>query len=447
MRRAFLRIISMRLTRSASRAATASAPPAISNSIPESPSVAVTATKSKRKAPAVPASPQKTRRQKKAKTEDTLPVAPVLPAPVAPVSDSDAEEVLVPAVLSFSFEEAKRHLISVDNRFEDIFARLKCKPYQYLEQVHPFRALVQSILGQQISWLAARSINHKFIRLYDPSLPEKPDHSIPKSPTSFFPSPQQVANTDIPTLRTAGLSQRKAEYVKDLATRFADGRLSTEKLLEADDEELANMLIEVRGIGRWTVDMFAIFSLRRPNILPVGDLGIQRGMLRWFLSLHSPSHSFTLSPEKLSGNDAEFGEKKTQVSSQGDEDVLPVFGKTPQGEASQDEATAAGPSDVSSVPPAPVSATPFKSDSTQASIPSLPPLFTPSINKTLNDNTSSAVPLPEGLTVAVLKNRLNSKNKVKGAFLTPKEMEDLTEPWKPYRSLGVYYMWALAEDK
>ena len=88
-----------------------------------------------------------------------------------------------------------------------------------------------------------------------------------KSPTSFFPTAQQVASTDLAILRTAGLSGRKAEYgkmnrvdihtplltpmtVRDLAARFADGRLSTEKLLQASDDELAEILIEVKGIGR-----------------------------------------------------------------------------------------------------------------------------------------------------------------------------------------------------
>ncbi|KAH7914124.1 DNA glycosylase [Hygrophoropsis aurantiaca] len=446
MRRAIVRLVNMPLTRSSTRSAATAAPATNVNKVQESPSTEAV-TRNKRKSPTTP---QKTPKQKKVKVENVPAVAatsnasPSLPA--VPVSDADSETVFVPAVLNFSFEEAKRHLISVDGRFEDIFNRLRCKPYQSLEQVHPFRALVQSILGQQISWLAARSINHRFIRLYDPSLPEKPDHSIPKSATSFFPTPRQVANTDIPTLRTAGLSQRKAEYIQDLATRFADGRLSTEKLLAADDEEMAKMLIEVRGIGRWTVDMFAMFSLRRPNILPVGDLGVQRGILRWFLSLHSPAHSFTLSPEKLSGNDAEAAAIKAKAKA--DEDVLPVLGKEGN-EIQEDDATIAGPSDISSVPPAPVSATPFKNEAVPASLPSLPPLFTPSINKTLHaDNASAPLePLPEGLSVAILKNRLNSKNKVKGAILTPKEMEDLTESWKPYRSLGVYYMWALAEEK
>ncbi|OAX44126.1 DNA glycosylase [Rhizopogon vinicolor AM-OR11-026] len=372
-----------------------------------------------------------------------------IPPPPSPLQNTPEKETLVPAVLTFSFEEAKAHLIRADHRFEDVFAKLRCKPFEFLEQVHPFRALVESILAQQISWLAARSINHKFIRLYYPSLPEKvADYSASKSQMDFFPTPHQVANTDVVTLKSAGLSTRKAEYVKDLATRFADGRLSTEKLLAADDETLADMLIEVRGIGRWTVDMFAIFSLRRPNILPVGDLGIQRGMLRWFLSRHSSKHPFMLSPQKLSSAEHDTTTtEKANTSTMGppptpapkitadsqltiaeiDNDKLPTFGSASQSQAQT------GSTNQSSVPPVP-------------SIPAMPEPFTPSINKTLDMDPMNTEPLPDGLSVPILKARLERK-KIKGALLTPKEMEDLTASWAPYRSLGVYYMWALVEQK
>lgn len=124
-----------------------------------------------------------------------------------------------------------------------------------------------SILGQQISWMAARSITHKFIRLYDPSLPEKPvddNEQVERTTSASFPTPSQVATTQVSVLRGVGLSGRKAEYgtnlnficivlrwetVIELAARFADGRLSAEKLTNASDERLAEMLTEVRGIG------------------------------------------------------------------------------------------------------------------------------------------------------------------------------------------------------
>ncbi|KAI8972201.1 DNA glycosylase [Trametes punicea] len=354
-----------------------------------------------------------------------------------PIPNSAGEE-LVPAVLTFSFEEAKAHLISVDPRFEEVFRRVKCKPFEHLERVDPFRTLAHSILGQQISWKAAASITHKFVRLFDPSIPE----SLAESKSNFFPSAHEVVTKDVATLRTAGLSARKAEYVLDLAARFADGRLSTRKLLEADDDELHTMLTEVRGIGRWTVDMFAIFSLRRPDILPVGDLGVQRGLLRWFISLHSPSHTVSLRKDKLvdQGKDEPLsGNMSPSAGAEADSEAI-----------SMPRATTP---DASSVPPAPDSLLVAPSTMKGKGTAALPEPFTPSINKTLNMTATLSEdgggylppPLPEGLTVAQMKSRLSGK-KVKGALLTPKEMEDLTECWRPYRSLGVYYMWALSEE-
>ncbi|KIK97105.1 hypothetical protein PAXRUDRAFT_137018 [Paxillus rubicundulus Ve08.2h10] len=416
--------------------------------------------------------------------------------------DRQEEEPLVPAILSFSFEDAKTHLINVDSRFAELFARLRCKPFEYLEQVHPFRC-VAKCRGQQISWVAARSINHRFIRLYDPSLPEKPeDYFHIKSHTSFFPTPYQVASTEIATLKTAGLSTRKAEYVKDLAARFADGRLSTSKLLDAEDRELAEMLIEVRGIGRWTVDMFALFTLRRPNVLPVGDLGVQRGMLRWF-----GRTSFGIKPEKGEVDEdarksaavprdqaqtkdrRQTGKKRgnvpgpatpmgpplttparTQAVDIEDEykagvadeaNTLPTFVSSGVSKGETHLMDSAIPEDISSVPPSSLLQTPHPSASAITSttceeflpIPSLPQPFTPSVNKVIEGGNSKngnltpwTKPLPDGLTQATLKSRLDGK-KVKGAFLAPQEMEALAQEWVPYRSVAVYYMWALAEEK
>ncbi|KAJ6625650.1 DNA glycosylase [Mycena sp. CBHHK59/15] len=372
----------------------------------------------------------------KRKLEQPLPSSPktsrpTLAATVTTTTTSEPDFVPADAVLTFSFEDAKKHLIHADRRFEDIFNRLECKPFQQLEQLHPFRYLhsYNTVLGQQISWLAARSIKHRFIRLFDESIPEKHSDYSPIDGVPFFPTPEQVAQTDITTLRTAGLSVRKAEYITDLAARFADGRLSTRKLIESNDEELAEMLLEVRGIGRWTVDMFAIFSLRRPDILPVGDLGIQRGVLRWALAQHSPLYSFSISPEKDKIT-TPYKKKAKQSKEDEDNDALPVFGQ------------ASEPTEATPQTPPPVE------EAGSAMVP-LPPTFTPSIKRTLGKASTEVgnapPPLPEGLTVAELKSRLDGKKKIKGALLSPSNMEMLTESWRPYRSIGVYYMWSLAD--
>lgn len=158
-----------------------------------------------------------------------------------------------------------------------------CKPYEEAADEHtmlnPFKALSTSILGQQVSWLAAKAITYKFIRLFFPDLPEKQEPGAPSPP---FPTPAQVIACPYATLRTAGLSGRKAEYVLDISARFADGRLSAEKLLDMSDQEVYDALIQVRGIGPWSVEMFSMFVLRRPNVLSPGDLGLQKGLLTWF---------------------------------------------------------------------------------------------------------------------------------------------------------------------
>ncbi|KAF8513023.1 DNA glycosylase [Hysterangium stoloniferum] len=392
---------------------------------------------------------------------------PLIPAP--PLQKFESAELL-PATLTFSFDAAKQHLIKSDSRFADMFEKIPCRPFEHLERVDPFRTLVTSILGQQISWLAARSITHRFIRLYHPDLPEKVapvGSSDPKVPDHLFPSASQVAETDVLTLKSAGLSTRKAEYVKDLASRFSDGRLSNQKLVEADDEELARILIEVRGIGRWTgeyfgrrmkycayhwftVDMFAMFSLRRPDILPIGDLGVQRGLLRWILSLYSPNDSYTISPKKLPKppgdvSDEAVAEQLPSISiatDTPDESGILLIPVTPKKKGNNGSALGSE---------TPLSS-PDKGGIATGSKGLFPEPLTPSVNKILNKGVSMGVngenttpSLPEGLSVAILKSRLSGK-KIKGSFLTPREMEDLTEPWRPYRSLGVYYMWALAEE-
>ena len=109
---------------------------------------------------------------------------------------------------------------------------------------------------------AAASIRAKFTALFPATHPA-------------FPSPSVVHATPLPTLRTAGLSQRKAEYIRGLAEKFANGELSAEKLIAAGDDELMARLIEVRGLGRWSVEMFACFGLKRMDVFSTGDLGVQ----------------------------------------------------------------------------------------------------------------------------------------------------------------------------
>ncbi len=126
----------------------------------------------------------------------------------------------------------------------------------------PFRSLVEAIIYQQLAGRAADTIFGRFLEIY----------------AGKFPSAELIMSTRIPKLRAAGLSRQKIEYIKDLASRVSDGRLRLDLLSALDDEKVAGQLVQVKGIGRWTADMFLIFCLGRQDVLPVGDLGLRKAM-------------------------------------------------------------------------------------------------------------------------------------------------------------------------
>lgn len=129
-----------------------------------------------------------------------------------------------------------------------------------LSRGDPFQTLARSIVGQQISVKAAQSVWNRLL-LAAPG-----------------PTPDAIVRLEAPALRACGLSERKASYVIELAQRFADGRLQPQRWQRLEDEAIIGDLIQVRGIGRWTAEMFLIFNLLRPDVLPVDDLGLQRAV-------------------------------------------------------------------------------------------------------------------------------------------------------------------------
>ncbi|KIW18369.1 hypothetical protein PV08_02657 [Exophiala spinifera] len=172
-------------------------------------------------------------------------------------------------------DQACAHLISVDARLRPVIEKHPCHIFSargLAEQIDPFRSLASGIMGQQVSGAAAKSIKNKFIALFNEEGAEDPK----------FPTPAQVAATDLARLRLAGLSQRKAEYIQGLAEKFATRELTTDMLMRATDEEVMEKLIAVRGLGKWSVEMFACFGLKRLDILSTGDLGVQRGMAAFY---------------------------------------------------------------------------------------------------------------------------------------------------------------------
>jgi DNA-3-methyladenine glycosylase II len=125
-----------------------------------------------------------------------------------------------------------------------------------------YGALLRSIVGQQLSTKAARSIFERLTALFD----------------DRTPTPRELLETDPEKLREVGLSRAKVAYLRDLAEHVEDGELDLERIAELPDEEVAAQLTQIKGLGPWTVDMFLIFHLGRPDVLPVGDLGIRRAV-------------------------------------------------------------------------------------------------------------------------------------------------------------------------
>ena len=126
----------------------------------------------------------------------------------------------------------------------------------------PREALARAIVGQQLSTRAARSIWEKLVGQFGGKLPP----------------PEALLRKRKPTLRKAGLSNAKVEFIRDLAAHVKDGRLDLKRLGKLPDEDVIAELIEVKGVGRWTAEMFLIFHLGRPDVVSVGDLGIRRAV-------------------------------------------------------------------------------------------------------------------------------------------------------------------------
>lgn len=140
----------------------------------------------------------------------------------------------------------------------------------------PFQALCESIIYQQLSGKAAATILKRFVALF---------------PGKKFPTPQDVLKIKTEKLRAAGLSGQKASYLKDLAAKFKDGTIDPKLFNKMSDEEIIEHVAAVKGIGEWTAQMFLMFTLHRPDVLPTGDLGIQKGfkMLFNLRALPSPA--------------------------------------------------------------------------------------------------------------------------------------------------------------
>jgi len=135
----------------------------------------------------------------------------------------------------------------------------------------PFQTLARAIVGQQISVKAADSVWARFAGF------------------AQTVSPERIVTLELDALAACGLSRRKAESLRDLAGHFADGRIAPARWKKMEDEAVIAELVGVRGIGRWTAEMFLIFSLRRPDVWPVDDIGLQKAVALYYLGGERPT--------------------------------------------------------------------------------------------------------------------------------------------------------------
>jgi DNA-3-methyladenine glycosylase II len=169
------------------------------------------------------------------------------------------------------WEEACEHLMKKDRVMRKLIPQFG--DARLATRGDAFVTLARSIVGQQISVKAAQSVWDRFAAL------------------TRRITPAGVLKLKVDDMRTSGLSARKIEYLVDLALHFQDGRLTPKKWPSMADEDIINELVAVRGIGRWTAEMFLIFHLMRPNVLPLDDVGLINGISKNYFSGETVSRS------------------------------------------------------------------------------------------------------------------------------------------------------------
>lgn len=188
------------------------------------------------------------------------------------------------------YSKACEHLSKADPKLAKVIQRVGVcdwKPDERPEDI--FQYLTRVIVFQQLSGKVASVIHRRFLLLFNPGAPSpqpSPASSEPASVDPWFglrhPSPQEVAATDIETLRSAGLSRQKAAYIQGLAGHCLEGLPDIEALKRMDDEAVIEALTKVKGIGRWTIEMLLMFRLGRMDVWPVDDLGVRAGLKRFY---------------------------------------------------------------------------------------------------------------------------------------------------------------------
>jgi DNA-3-methyladenine glycosylase II len=171
------------------------------------------------------------------------------------------------------YAKARRVLMRRDPVMRDLMRRYGACGLADSQHTDPSKALVHSIMSQQLSSKAAATIARRFTELFG----------------GRFPTPAQVLEMPAEKLRSVGLSGMKVTFIRDLARRVHDRTLRLDALGAMTDEDVIAELTKVKGIGRWTAEMFLMFRLHRPDVLPVGDLGIVNAMKRAYRLRKTPT--------------------------------------------------------------------------------------------------------------------------------------------------------------
>ena len=171
-----------------------------------------------------------------------------------------------------SVKKAVKYLRQSDPKLIPLLDAFKIQDLQ--PETDYFKSLTRSIVYQQLSGKAAKTISDRFILLYE-------DKS--------YPTPVDVINTDHEKLRSVGLSNSKAQYIKNIAHAFLDNPDTYESLEKMDDHDIIDTLISIKGVGPWTAQMFLMFTLNRPDVFPVTDLGVQKGFQHYYKLSEMPT--------------------------------------------------------------------------------------------------------------------------------------------------------------
>jgi DNA-3-methyladenine glycosylase II len=170
--------------------------------------------------------------------------------------------------------DAEVHLSTICKRFARVVPGHEPYPTTFEKKRDPYQALVRAVVFQQLSGKAAGTIHGRFIALY---------------PGKDHPEPEDVLATSLEAMRSVGLSRQKIAAIQDISQKRIDGVIPPAKALtRLSDDEIIERLTAARGVGRWTVEMYLMFTLGRPDILPIDDLGVRKGAEKLYRRSFTP---------------------------------------------------------------------------------------------------------------------------------------------------------------